>query len=271
VSLVALDTGLYAWLADDPGDGRPNAGLVVDADAATAIDTLCVPSQSTAFVAAIDQLGLRVRRTVLTASTIEFVGGTSSFTMSGMYGRRQTSLHLDQPPTPDIYRRLLPTVADEFDDELTTRPVSHIVQEVVQLTPAVRLEPVAGAQEENLVAVVEAAGICYAGAMASFGVTPRCYQGDPARWADDLDRILEMAPVIVPGHGPIGGEEEVRDLQGYLRACVAADGDVRAIPPGPWDAWRQREHDEVNVERAAMLARGDTSIPPSMLRAAGLQ
>ncbi len=83
MSLVALDTGLYAWLADDPGDGRPNAGLVVDADAATAIDTLCVPSQSTAFVAAIDQLGLRVRRTVLTASTIEFVGGTSSFTMSG--------------------------------------------------------------------------------------------------------------------------------------------------------------------------------------------
>lgn len=270
MSLVPLDTGIYAWLADDPGDGRPNAGLVVDADAATAIDTLCVPSQSQAFVAAVHELGLRVRRTVLTASTIEFVGGTSFFIMSGMYGRRQTSVHLDQPPTPDIYRRLLPAVADEFDDEMTTKPISHIVQEPVQLTPAVRLEPCSGAQEENLVAVVEAAGLCFAGAMASFGVTPRCYQGDPARWADELDRLLELAPVIVPGHGPIGGEEEVRDLQAYLRACVAADGDVRAIPPGPWDRWRQREHDEVNVERAAMLARGDTSIPPSMLRAAGL-
>ena len=67
-----------------------------------------------------------------------------------------------------------------------------------------------------------------------------------------------------------GVDEEVRDLQGYLRACVRADGDPAAIPRGPWDAWRQREHDEVNVERAAMLARGDTSIPPSMLRAAGL-
>ena len=270
MSLVPLDTGIYAWLADDPGDGRPNAGLVVDADAATAIDTLCVPSQSQAFVAAVEELGLRVRRTVLTASTIEFVGGTALFTMSGMYGRRQTSLHLDQPPTPEIYRRLLPAVADEFDDELTTRPISHIVQEQVQLTPAVSLHPCSGAQEENLVAVVEAAGLCFAGAMASFGVTPRCYQGDPARWADELDRILDLAPVIVPGHGPIGGEEEVRDLQRYLRACVAADGDPRAIPPGPWDRWRQREHDEVNVERAAMLARGDTSIPPSMLRAAGL-
>jgi glyoxylase-like metal-dependent hydrolase (beta-lactamase superfamily II) len=270
MSLVALDTGIYAWLDPVPGDGHPNAGLVIDADAATAIDSLCVTSQAQAFAAAVDELGVRIRRTVLTASTIEFVGGTSCFTMSGMYGRRQTSVHLDQPPTPEIYRRLLPDVADEFDDELTTKPVSHIVEEAVQLTPAVRLEPFAGAQEENLVAVVAAAGICFAGAMASFGVTPRCYQGDPGRWADELDRLLDLAPIIVPGHGPIGGEEEVRDLQGYLRACVAADGDPSAVPAGPWDAWRQREHDEVNVERAAMLARGDTSIPPSMLRAAGL-
>lgn len=270
MSLVPLDTGIFAWLADHPGDGRPNAGLVVDADAATAVDSLCTPAQAEAFVAAIDELGLRVRRTVLTGSTIESVGGTSLLTMSGMYGRRQTSIHLDQPPTPEIYRRLLPDVAGDLDDELVTKPVSHVVDEPAQLTPAVRLEPMSGAQDENLVAVVAAAGICFAGAMASFGVTPRCYQGDPGRWADELDRILDLAPVIVPGHGTIGGEEEVRDLQGYLRACVAADGDPAAIPVGPWDAWSGREHDVVNVERAAMLARGDTSIPPSMLRAAGL-
>ncbi len=270
MSLVPLDTGVYAWLAEQPGDGHPNAGLVIDQDAATAVDTLCTPSQAQAFVAAVHDLDQRVRRTVLTASTIEFVGGTSFFIMSGIYGRRQTSLHLDQPPTPDVYRRLLPDVADEFDDEMTTKPVSHVVNEAVQLTPAVSLHPCSGAQDENLVAVVDGAGLCFAGAMASFGVTPLCYQGDPARWADELDAILELAPVIVPGHGPIGGEEEVRDLQGYLRACVAAEGDPAAIPAGPWDSWRHREHDAVNVERAAMLARGDRTIPPTMLRAAGL-
>ncbi len=270
MSLVPLDTGVYAWLAETPGDGFPNAGLVIDEDAATAIDTLCVPSQTAAFTGAIEALGVRVRRTVLTGSTIEFVGGTAQFTMSGMYGRRQTSVHLDQPPTPEIYRRLLPAVADEFDDELTTKPVSHIVQTPVRLTPAVSLHPMAGSQAENLVAVVDGAGICFAGAMAAFGVTPLCFQGDPTRWADELDRLAELAPVIVPGHGGIGGEEELRDLQGYLRACVAADGDPAAIPSGPWDRWRHREHDVVNVERAAMLARGDTAIPPSMLEIAGL-
>lgn len=270
MSLEPLETGVYAWLDGSPGDGHPNAGLVIDQDAATVIDTLCVPSQAAAFAAAVEELGLRVRRTVLTASTIDFVGGTRFFTMSAIYGRRQTSVHLDQPPTPDIYRRLLPDLADEFDDDMTTKPVSHVVEEAVQLTPAVTLHPFRGAQDENLVAVVEASGLCFAGAMASFGVTPLRYQGDPAAWADELDRLVELAPVIIPGHGTIGGEEEVRELQGYLRACVAAAGDPGAIRSGPWDRWPQRHHDVVNVERAAMLARGDTSIPPSMLRAAGL-
>lgn len=270
MTLVPLDTGVMAWLADERALHAPNAGLVIDEDAATVVDTLCVPSQTLAFVAAIEELGLRVRRTVLTASTIECVGGTSLFTMSGMYGRQQTSVHLDQPPTPDVYRNLFPEVAHEFDDELATKPVSHVVNTPVQLTPAVSLHPCAGPQMENLVAVVDGAAVCFAGAMASFGVTPLCYQGDPARWADELDRILELAPIIVPGHGPIGGEEEVRDLQDYLRACVAAGGDPAAIPPGPWDGWAHRDHDEVNVERAALIARGDDRIPDSMLRRAGL-
>ena len=61
----------------------------------------------------------------------------------------------------------------------------------------------------------------------------------------------------------------MRDLQGYLRACVAVRGDVSAIPPGPWDTWIDRDRDAINVERAALLARGDDVLPPSMLKAIG--
>lgn len=270
MALVPLDTGVFAWLADDADDGFPNAGAVIDDDGATVIDTLCVPSQFEPFIGAVEGLGVRIRRAVLTGSTLELVGGTARCTMAAIYGREQTSVHLDQPPTPEIYRRLLPAVAGEIDDDLRTKPVSHVVATPVQITPALALYPFAGPQEENLVAVVPGAGIAFAGALCSFGVTPRCYQGDPLVWADELDRLLELAPVIVPGHGPIGGEEEVRDLQAYLRAVVAADGDPARVGSGPWDQWRQRRHDVVNVERAAMLARGDTNVPPSMLREAGL-
>ena len=270
MSLLPLDAGVFAWLAEHPDDGRTNAGVVLDADAATVIDTLCVPADGAALSAEVEALGVRVRRTVLTSSMIEFVGGSSAFTMSGMYGRSLTSAHLDQPPTPDIYRRLFPERAGEFDDELTTKPISHIIDDVVQLTPAIALHPFTGPQPEHLVAVVPGASIAFAGAVCSFGVTPRCYQGDPLAWADDLDRLIELAPIIVPGHGTLGGEEEVRELQGYLRAVAAAEGDVSRVANGPWDNWSHREHDEVNVERAAMLAAGDDGIPPSMLRAAGL-
>jgi glyoxylase-like metal-dependent hydrolase (beta-lactamase superfamily II) len=138
------------------------------------------------------------------------------------------------------------------------------------VSDAVTLVATGGQQAENLVAVVAGAAVVFAGAMCSFGSAPLCYQGDPGRWADELDRVLELAPVVVPGHGPIGGEEEVRVLQGYLRGCVAAAGDPSAVPSGPWDAWADRHHDAVNVERAALLARGEDAIPPSMLRMAGL-
>jgi len=67
----------------------------------------------------------------------------------------------------------------------------------------------------------------------------------------------------------VGGEHEVRELQAYLRACVDADGDPKAIPAGPWDDWLERDRDAINVERAALLAEGRDEMPPSMLKAIG--
>lgn len=268
-SLDLLDAGVYAWLQEPSRFGRPNAGVIVEDDGVTVVDTLMVPSQWTPFAAAVTDLGLPVRRVVLTSSHIEFVGGTGVFRLSAIYGSRQTSAHLDQPADVDVFRHLLPEFADEFV-EVTTRPVSHLVTESAMITPAVGAIATGGELVENLMALVPGAGILFAGAMCSFGVTPLCFQGDPERWADALDDVIALAPIVVPGHGPIGGEEEVREQQAYLRAVVAAKGDPGAIPPGPWDRWTNREHDVVNVERAAMLARGDTDVPPSMLRAAGL-
>jgi hypothetical protein len=85
-----------------------------------------------------------------------------------------------------------------------------------------------------------------------------------------LGDLTDLATRIVPGIGPIGDADDVIALQAYLYACADADGDASAIPSGPWDKWRDRHLDEINVERAAMLARGDDGVPPAMLRMAGL-
>ncbi|HEX5365667.1 MAG TPA: MBL fold metallo-hydrolase [Acidimicrobiales bacterium] len=267
--LAPLAPGVMAWLQHPGRRGHPNAGVVVDADGTTVVDTLMTPDQYEPFATEVEALGLPVRRIVLTGSSVEQAGGTGRLKLAAVYGSRQASVHLDQPPNVASWRALYPGEATAFDD-VATRPVSHVVTGDVQVSDAVVVVVTGGQMAENLVALVPGAQVLFAGAMCSFGAAPLCWQGDPARWADELDRLLPLAPIVVPGHGPIGGDEEVRALQAYLRACVAAGGDPAGIGPGPWDGWADREHDVVNVERAALLADGDDTVPTSMLRLAGL-
>lgn len=267
-SLTALAPGVYAWLEEPHAIGRPNAGVVVDQDGATVVDTLMVPSQSARLAGAVSELGRPVPRVVLTSGHIQFAGGTSQFRLAAVYGSALTSAHLDQPPNIDAYKAFMPEFAEEFEG-LETRPVSHVVDDAVMLTPAVEVIPVAGHTPGNLMVRVPAAGILFAGGMCSFGVTPLAFQGDPGAWAQALTAVADLAETIVPGHGPVGGPAQVSELQAYLTACVDAHGDPGAMPAGPWDRWADRHLDAINVERAALLSRGEDRIPPSMLRAIG--
>jgi cyclase len=271
VSLTELGDGIYAWLLHGGETGVANAGVVVEDDGITVIDTLMVRSQWEPFAAAVAELGPAVRRTILTHAHIDHVGGTKAFPNSAIYGSPVTSDALDQAMPIDGYKKFMPAFDDEFDDlaELGTRAVTHLVDGAAQLTPRIEVLPASGHTAGDLLVLVADTDVCFAGDLCFFGVTPLAFQGDPAQWADVLDAVVELADVIVPGHGPIGGEAEVRDLQGYLRACVTANGDVRAIAPGPWDSWIDRDRDAINVERAALLAHGDDVLPPSMLKAIG--
>ena len=135
-ALRVLAPGVAVWL----GSGRfghPNAGVVVDTDGLTLIDTLTVASQWGPFSEAVAALERPVRRVVLTSSHIPFVGGTSQFQMAAFYGSAHTAELLDLAPNVAGYRRLLPELAAEFDDELATRPVSHTVEADAALTDAV--------------------------------------------------------------------------------------------------------------------------------------
>jgi glyoxylase-like metal-dependent hydrolase (beta-lactamase superfamily II) len=268
--LVALGDGVYAWIADEPRQGHPNAGVVVDDDGTTVVDALMTPSQWLPFGQAISDLGLTVRRVVLTSSHIAQVGGAAQFLTAGRYGRAETSAHLDQPPNLEGYRHLFPDLAAEFDDRIVTKPVTHVVAEPAWLSVRALAVPVRGHQDENLVIQVPEANVLFAGAMAAFGVTPNAFDGDPEAWADQLSDLAEWGTTIVPGVGHLGGPDDILALQAYLYACAEAEGDASAIPPGPWDDWTDRDLDEVNVERAAMLARGDRGVPPTMLTRLGM-
>jgi len=273
-TLHLLADGVFVWLQPGGETGVANAGVVVDEDGLTVIDTLMVRSQWEPFAAAVIDLGMPVRRCVLTHSHIDHVGGTKSFPAAAVYATPATSWALDQPMPIDAYKAFMSDFADEFDDlaEVGTRPVTHEVDGAAHLTPRVELLTASGHTAGDLVVLVADVDVCFAGDLCFFDVTPLAFQGDPAVWADTLDVVMELADTIVPGHGPVGGAEEVRDLQAYLRACVGANGNPDAIGPGPWDAWVDRtERDAINVERAALLAQGRDEMPVSMLRAIGIE
>jgi glyoxylase-like metal-dependent hydrolase (beta-lactamase superfamily II) len=268
--LESLGGTALVWLQTPHGHGRPNAGVVVDDDGVTVIDTLLVPSQATALAGAIADADVGpVRRAVYTSSHAEYTGGSGVFRFAARYGSPQTSAAMDTPPNVAAFKRLHPEVAEEFDD-LGTRPVSHTVDAAAWITSSVCLVPTGGQMAENLVAFVPSADTLYAGAMCCFGVTPNCFDGDPLRWADALGDLAELAGRVVPGLGRVGGPADIVALQAYLWACAEADGDVTRLTNGPWSTWADRHFDAVNVERAAMLAAGDPSVPPSMLRLVGL-
>jgi cyclase len=272
-TLHELADGVYVWLQPGGESGVANAGVILDDDGLTIVDTLMVRSQWEPFAAAVEELGQKVRRTVLTHAHIDHVGGTKAFPHAAVYGSPMTSDVLDEPMPLEGYKAFMPAFDAEFDDlaEVGTRPVTHEVDGAAYLTPRVEVLPASGHTVGDLIVLVADVDVCFAGDLCFFGVTPLAFQGDPAQWADMLDVIVELADVIVPGHGPVGGETEARELQAYLRACVAANGDPAALPSGPWDTWLDRDRDPINIERAHLLAEGRDEMPKSMLDAMGYQ
>lgn len=265
LSLHEIADGVLVWLQPGGETGVSNAGVVLDDDGITVIDTLMVRSQWEPFAAAVTALERPVKRVVLTHAHIDHVGGTKAFAHAGVYATPATSALLDQAMPVAAYKAFMPAFDEEFDDlaEVGTRPVTHEVDGAARLTARCELLPASGHTPGDLLVLVEDADVCFAGDLCFFGVTPLAFQGDPATWADMLDAVTELADTIVPGHGPLGGEEEVRQLQAYLRHCVAG-----TVPPGPWDGWAERaERDPINIERAALLASGRDEVPPSMVRA----
>lgn len=268
-ALTPLAAGVYAWLADSPADDIANAGVVLAEDGVTVIDAGLTPQVAAPLAASIAELTpLPVKRLVLSGSHIDQVGGCSAFPLAGIYGSAQTSDHLDQPANPEAWKRLHPSAADEFDD-LVNRPVSHVIAEAAHLCPASIAVPLGGPQFENLVVQVPSANVVFTGCVASFGVVPLGFEADFGAWIQTLDQVATFGELFVPARGPIGGTEEILELRSYLEACIEAGGDISRLADGPWKAWHQASFHEVNVERAHMLANGDPSPPPAMLRLLG--
>ena len=265
---------MYVWLQPGGETGVANAGVVVDDDGLTVIDTLMVRSQWEPFAAAVH--GARAARCgarVLTHAHIDHVGGTKAFPAAAVYAHAGHELTRSTSRCRSTRtRRSCPRSTTSS----TTSPSSARGRSRTSSTaprrsrPRIELLPATGHTAGDLMVLVADVDVCFAGDLCFFGVTPLAFQGDPAVWADMLDVVAELADVIVPGHGPVGGEAEVRELQAYLRACVAANGDADRDRAGPvGHVARPRAATPSTSSAPRCSPRGDDEMPPSMLKAIG--
>lgn len=102
-------------------------------------------------------------------------------------------------------------------------------------------------------------GIVLLGDLLSIGFHPCLWDGDP----DGLVRILGevrrlRADRALPGHGPIGGDAELRVMEEYVGTLrrlareqhaegVAKGPPPSALPPPPFDAWKFRSFFDQNL------------------------
>lgn len=260
--------GILVARRDPGGFGSANSTAIFEDDGITVVDACTVPSHAREFADQIAMTGVPVRHLVYTSPHIDHVGGSAAYPLAAVYGTAETSALLEQPPNTAAYQHLEPSLAGEFA-EVTTRPVSHTVGDAAWISPRVVVAPTHGQTGQNLVVQIPDANVVIAGAMASFATIPPAWAGDPAVWADQLDVVLGWGRTVVPAHGPVGGEAEVRELQTYLRA-VADAGTADAMPDGPWTTWSNQRFHPANLERGALLRAGDPSPPPTILRLMGI-
>ena len=90
-TLHLLADGVFVWLQPGGETGVANAGVVVDEDGLTVIDTLMVRSQWEPFAAAVAELELPVKHVLLTHAHIDHVGGTQAFRNAMVLGSPATS------------------------------------------------------------------------------------------------------------------------------------------------------------------------------------
>jgi glyoxylase-like metal-dependent hydrolase (beta-lactamase superfamily II) len=124
---------------------------------------------------------------------------------------------------------------------------------------------------------IPAAKVVFLGDIGFFGVTPLNGSGFVADWIKVCDRLLQDpdAVTLVPGHGPVGGKADVRDMRDYLalllregrRSYDAGISPGRAaaqLDLGKYASWTDSDRIATNMARLYTELKG--TIGPDMDR-----
>jgi cyclase len=277
--LQEVGDGLYAYLQPDGGWGWSNAGLVVDGERTLLIDTLfdleLTGEMLRAMRDAVPAAG-RIDTLVNTHANGDHCYGNQLLRDARIVTSERTAAEMSElPPAAmaalveqapkmgelgaffldcfgsfDFAGIELTLPGETFSGELALR-VGDRELRLIEVGPA-------HTRGDTLVHL-PAERVLYSGDILFAGAHPIAWAGPVSNWVAACDRVLGMdVDLIVPGHGPVAGLEEVRELRAYFeylyehaRACHA-DGmtplqAARCISLDRWADWGERERLVVNI------------------------
>lgn len=105
-------------------------------------------------------------------------------------------------------------------------------------------------------------GVVFLGDLLAIGFHPCLWDGDPAQLVRILERVRGLgAERALPGHGPMGGDAEIRTMEGYVGCLERLAKERRAdglpseapppAPPSPYDEWKFRSFFAQNLAHVA--------------------
>jgi len=279
-----LSATTYAFLQREaPGQSNysvSNFGIVAGPRSLLAIDAGGAPQHARNFIAAAKPLGKPFDRVVITHSHPDHILGLTQFEpdieIVAQEDTRAQMTRMGAMPTPaywatnpawgrpgDVNKLILPTVT--FRERMS---VYYGDTQVDFIWPG------RAHTTSDVLVKVPQDKILFMGDIAFFGVTPLNGSGFIEDWIRLCDRTIEDASVetIVPGHGPVGGKAELKEMRDYLDllwregrkkfdAGVSAGRAAAEIDLGKYATWTDADRIASNLARLYSEFRGTLGSP----------
>lgn len=284
--LRELADGVFAYTQATGAFCIANAGFIAGDGEAIAIDALFAPRMTRAFQKAVKKVSkAKVRRLINTHHHVDHTLGNFLFPKATIIAQEQAREVIIRNGFPK--ERLLamaPWFKKDLKGKIEVRPPDVTFKNRLSLHAGDRRLELAHVGPAHTIGDVivhlPAEKILFAGDVCFFYVTPLAFEGNIAGWVRALQAIEDMDDVetVVPGHGPLGKKEQVREVRTYFEiitreahrrfeAGMAEDAAAHDIAVGEYVHWGEAERLLPNVHRLFAQFRGDPDGPIDVARA----